>query len=61
VAARLNAAVNKTLQTEKVRESFAKLGADVGGGTPEQFGVLLRGEIAHWTKVIRDAGIKINS
>jgi tripartite-type tricarboxylate transporter receptor subunit TctC len=61
VVARLNAALNKTLQTEKVRESFAKLGADVGGGTPEQFGALLRGEIAHWTKVIRDAGIKISS
>ena len=61
VAARLNAAVNKALQSEKVRESFAKLGADVGGGTPEQFGALLRGEIAHWTKVIRDAGIKISS
>jgi tripartite-type tricarboxylate transporter receptor subunit TctC len=61
VVARLNAAVNKALQNEKVRKSFATLGADVGGCTPEQFGTLLRGEIVHWNKVIKDAGIKINS
>jgi tripartite-type tricarboxylate transporter receptor subunit TctC len=60
VAARLNEAVNKALKTEKVRGSLAKLGTDVGGGTPEAFGMLLSGEIARWSKVIREAGIKIN-
>jgi tripartite-type tricarboxylate transporter receptor subunit TctC len=61
VIARLNAAVNKALKTEKVRDSLAKLGADVSGGTPEEFGALVRAETARWTKVIKDAGIKINS
>src|SRR5262249_48896984 len=61
VIARLNGAVNKALMTEKVRESLAKLGADVGGGTPEQFGALVRAETVRWTKVIKDAGIKINT
>ena len=60
VIARLNAAVNKALMTDKVRDSLAKLGTDVGGGTPEEFGALLRNETARWTKVIQDAGIKIN-
>ena len=60
VVARLNAAVNKALQTDKVREALAKIGTDPGGGTPEAFGALLHGEIAHWSKVINDAGIKIN-
>lgn len=59
VIARLNEAVNKVLKSEKVRDAFAKLGVDVGGGTPEQFGVLFYNEIARWTKVIKDAGIKI--
>jgi tripartite-type tricarboxylate transporter receptor subunit TctC len=59
VVARLNAAVNTALKTDKVREAFAKLGLDPGGGTPEAFGNLLRGETTHWTKVIKDAGIKI--
>ena len=60
MTARLNAAVNKALRTEKVREQLAKLGADPGGGTPEEFGELLRAEIARWTKIVKDAGIKIN-
>lgn len=55
----LNAAVNKLLTTGKVRDAFAKLGVDVGGGTPEQFGALLHKEFARWTKVIKEAGIKV--
>jgi tripartite-type tricarboxylate transporter receptor subunit TctC len=58
--ARLNEAVNKALKTDKVRGALAKLGVDPGGGTPEAFGALVRSEIAHWSKVIKDAGIKIN-
>jgi tripartite-type tricarboxylate transporter receptor subunit TctC len=58
--AQLNTAINKALKTEKVRESLAKLGTDPGGGTPEAFGALLHGEIAHWSKVVKDANIKIN-
>jgi tripartite-type tricarboxylate transporter receptor subunit TctC len=61
VIARLNAAINKALHTDKVREALAKVGTDVGGGRPEAFGALVNGEIARWSRVIRDAGIKINS
>jgi len=42
-----------------MRESLAKLGTDPGGGTPEAFGALLYGEIVHWTKVVKDANIKV--
>jgi tripartite-type tricarboxylate transporter receptor subunit TctC len=58
--ARLNEAINKALKTDKVRAALAKLGTDPGGGTPEAFGALVRSETAHWSKVIKDAGIKIN-
>jgi tripartite-type tricarboxylate transporter receptor subunit TctC len=61
VTARLNEAINKALKTDKVREALAKVGTDVGGGQPEAFGALVGGEIARWSKVIKDAGIKINS
>src|SRR5262249_23190596 len=60
VVAQLNAAVDKALKTDKVREALAKLGTDPAGGTPEAFGALMRAEIAHWTKVVKDANIKIN-
>jgi tripartite-type tricarboxylate transporter receptor subunit TctC len=59
VIARLNGAVEKALQSDKVREAFAKLGVEPGGGSPESFGMLERSEIARWTKVIKDADIKI--
>jgi tripartite-type tricarboxylate transporter receptor subunit TctC len=61
VTARLNEAVNKALKTDKLRDALAKLGTDPGDGTPEAFGTLVRAEIARWSKVIKDAGIKINS
>jgi len=59
--ARINAAINKVLKTDKVRDALAKLGTDPGGGTPDAFGALVNGEIARWSKVIKEAGIKINS
>jgi tripartite-type tricarboxylate transporter receptor subunit TctC len=61
VVMQLNRAVNAALKTEKVREALARLGADVAGGTPEEFGALVRAETARWAKVIKDAGIKINT
>jgi tripartite-type tricarboxylate transporter receptor subunit TctC len=61
VVTRLNTAINKSLATEKVRDSLARLGVDIGGGTPEAFGALVRADTVRWTKVIKDAGIKINT
>lgn len=60
VVAQLNAAVNKAIKTDKVREALLKLGVDPGGGSPEAFGALVRTETARWSKVIKDADIKIN-
>jgi len=60
VVAQLNAAIDKAIKTEKVRESLAKLGVDPGGGAPEPFGTLVHDEIVRWSKVIKDADIKIN-
>jgi tripartite-type tricarboxylate transporter receptor subunit TctC len=61
VIARLNNAVNHALKTDKVRDALAKIGTDVGGGTPEEFGAHVHAETVRWTKVIKDAGIKINT
>jgi tripartite-type tricarboxylate transporter receptor subunit TctC len=41
-----------------VKEKMFSLGMDVAGGTPEEFGTLVKSDIAKWAKVIRDAGIK---
>lgn len=60
VIAKLNAAVNKVLKSDKVRDALVKLGVDPGGGSPEAFGALVHAEVARWSKVIKDADIKIS-
>jgi tripartite-type tricarboxylate transporter receptor subunit TctC len=59
VVARINDAVNKALATPAVRASFAKLGAEPAGGTPAAYGALYTSQLAHWAKVVRDSGIKM--
>ena len=60
VIARLSAVINEVLKTDKVRDGSASLSADSGGGTPEEFGATVRANIQHWSKVVKDAGIKID-
>src|SRR3954447_15926526 len=59
VTARLNAALNKALKSEKVQQALTKLGVDPGGSTAEDFGTMLRSEIVRWTKIVKDADIKV--
>jgi tripartite-type tricarboxylate transporter receptor subunit TctC len=59
VVARLNAAINKALGRPRVRDGFAKLGADAAGGTPVEFASLVKSQVAHWRKVVAESGIKL--
>jgi tripartite-type tricarboxylate transporter receptor subunit TctC len=58
ILARVNADVVRVLNSPGARKVLEGDGADVVGNTPEQFGVVLKAEIAKWTKVARAAGIK---
>jgi tripartite-type tricarboxylate transporter receptor subunit TctC len=58
--ARLNAAINKALATPAVRDAFAKLGAEAAGGSSDQYGDLVKHQLAHWNKVVTDANIKVS-
>jgi len=57
---RLNAAVNKALTQARVREAIAKVGAEPAGGTSAEFGQFLRAQLAHWSKVVTESGIKMH-
>jgi tripartite-type tricarboxylate transporter receptor subunit TctC len=59
IIARLNEAINKALAKPHVREAFAKIAAEPAGGSPAEFGALIKSQIAHWGNVVKDAGIKI--
>ena len=56
---RLNQDIGRVLQMPDVLEKITLQGsAEIIGGAPEQFGALLRAEIAKWQKVIRESGVK---
>jgi len=59
VVTRLNQAVNKALAAPKVRETFANLGADPAGGTPSEYGKLVKSQVAYWAKIVKESGIKM--
>lgn len=59
VVAKLNAAVNKALKDQTVRDAFEKIGAEPAGGTPAAFGMLIHSQVTHWSKVVKDSGIKM--
>ena len=59
VVDRLNAEVAKVLKTPEMKEKMTGLGTDVVANSPEQFAQYLREETAKWSKIVKDAGIKL--
>jgi tripartite-type tricarboxylate transporter receptor subunit TctC len=59
VIAVLNAAINKVLQQPALREKYAGVGALTTGGSPEQFAAYIAEDLARWTKVVKDANVKV--
>jgi tripartite-type tricarboxylate transporter receptor subunit TctC len=56
---RLNAAIIKVLAQPTVRERFAAIALDARGGTPAEFAAFIKEDFARWTKVVKDANIKV--
>jgi tripartite-type tricarboxylate transporter receptor subunit TctC len=61
IVARVHAGVVRVLQDPAVRERFVSDGAEPVGSTPEQFAAVIRADLNKWSKVIRDAGIKLDA
>ena len=55
---RLNVESAKIINSPEVKERFQRQGVEPATGTPEQFGELIKSEVARWAKVVKDAGIK---
>jgi tripartite-type tricarboxylate transporter receptor subunit TctC len=56
IVTKLNADVNRVLQSPEVKEKFAALGAESMPMGTDQFALHLRAEIAKFAKAIRDSG-----
>src|ERR1700687_5446300 len=59
VVARLNAAVNASLDTPEMRAHLARLGATPATGTPQEFAVFFSAETRKWAAIVKSGGISI--
>lgn len=57
---RLNAAINRAIQSQAFKERFGTIGDEPAGGTPEEFGTLIRVELAKWRDVVKRSGAKFD-
>jgi tripartite-type tricarboxylate transporter receptor subunit TctC len=60
VVTKLNADINKALKEPDLQKKLGDQGADVAGSTPEQFGKLIRDDMARWGKIVKDSGAKVD-
>lgn len=58
VLAKINAAINAGLKAPELVAKLEPTGVSPAGGTPEQFGQLIRAEIPRYAKVVRDNNIQ---
>jgi len=58
VVERINAEVNKALQTQEVKDRFVMLGFERAGGSPADFAAVILKDATKWSKVIKDANVR---
>ena len=58
IVAKLNAAINRALQSPDVKKRFADVGFETTGGTPQQLQHFLGAARARWGRVIKAANIR---
>jgi tripartite-type tricarboxylate transporter receptor subunit TctC len=60
IVVRLNDALNKALAKPRIREALAKLAAEPAGGSPAEFGTFVKAQLAYWSKVVKESGMKMH-
>ena len=59
IVTKLNAEINKALQSPELRERYAAIEAEPTGGTPEQFAAFVKTESVKWADVVKKSGAKV--
>jgi tripartite-type tricarboxylate transporter receptor subunit TctC len=58
IVAKLNDAINKSIQAADVKEHLAIQAFDPEGGTPQKFAEYVKTEVVKWGKVVKETGAK---
>jgi len=59
IIGRLHAEVVKALRSPEVEKRLRAEGSEIGGIAPEEFGRYIQTEIAKWSRVVKEANLKI--
>ena len=57
---RMNQEVVRALNKAEVKEKFFNAGIELVASSPDQFAAFIKSEITKWSKLIKDAGIKLD-
>jgi len=60
IIARLNAEMSKALKQPRLIKALKAQGAEILGGSPEQFGAFIAAEIARWAPLVKAAGAQVD-
>src|SRR2546430_1002423 len=58
VVPRLGEEGSRIVRTAEMKERLAVQGAEVAGGSPEEFAALIRADTSTWFRVVKDAGMR---
>ena len=59
IISKLNTELVSGLKTADVRERLLAIGLDPSVNAPEEYDEFIRTEVVRWSKVVKDAGIKL--
>jgi len=57
---KLNAAINRAINSTLFKERFAAIGDEPAGGTPEEFAATIAKDSAKWADVVRRSGARLD-
>jgi len=60
IVTRLNAEINAVLKMPDVVQKMNAMGFDLVGGTPEDFGNLIKADVDRWGPVVKKLGLKVD-
>ena len=59
IITRLNQEIVRVVRTPEAKEKYLAIGGDAYGSSPEEFAASIKSDVATMSKVIKDAGIRI--
>ncbi len=59
IVARLNREIVRVMHLPDITARIAEQGAEIIADSPEQFGVFIKSELAKWTRIVRETGMRL--